>query len=127
MLFLSPAETRKKHKLFQRSQRGTLTTEQFLLRVLEIDPFDSIALAGLGGESVTKADMEAARRYFWRALDAEPANGQMYLHLTASLTESDPELAASVGYLALRRILRNPRRLDTETEEWLALVRADME
>jgi hypothetical protein len=95
--------------------------------VLEFDPFDAVSLAGLGAEYVKKADMETARRYFWRALDAEPGNCEMYLHLTASLTESDPELAASLAYLALRRVLRDPGPQLSETDEWLALVRADIE
>ena len=126
MIFLSPAAIRKKRKLFQQSQRGTLTQEQFFQRALEIDPFDSIALTGLGADYLKKGDIEAALRYFWRSLEADPTDYQAYLHLVGLYGLSDLEVEHSLSYLALRRALRSPGRMQPEAEKLVTGIRANI-
>ena len=126
MLFVSDSIARKRRKLAQQVRRGTLTAEQAFLRGLELDAFDSIALVAAGIGCEQRGDGEQARRYFWRALEAEPAVSNSYVLLSVSYRASDPELADSLMDLALMRALASPEELEPISEQWLADVRAAM-
>jgi len=72
MLFISDTIVRKLRKLDQQLRRGSLTHEQVALRILEYDPYDFRALATMGIGYAHRGDQEQARRYYWRALEANP-------------------------------------------------------
>src|SRR6266481_3785251 len=126
MLFLSESIARKRRKLIQQVKRGTLTIEEAFRRALAFDPFDSLAMATVGLSYEARGDHEEARRYFWRALETEPAYADPYIFLTSSYSSSDKELSFSLSYLGLMRALSDPESMGPVAAEWTAGIRAEL-
>ena len=98
MLFISPSLAEKRRTLIRKMERGAVSPVQGFRRALEYDPFDMLALMVLGKECEGQGDAEAARRYFLRAAESEPANSEPYLFLVAGQWTEQPEYFESGGH-----------------------------
>ncbi len=118
-----------KDSLATEISEGGVGPEQGLRKLLEIDPFDPIALHGLGIFHLQQGGVDEAAQFFWRAAEADPCRWDSYLALAAwGKDDARPSpLTSAVLVLGFRKALANEERYREETRESSPLSRQELE
>jgi len=117
-----------RRELLRQVESGDIDVEQAFRQVLTVDPHDYIALLLVGRACEDKGEVSTAQNYYWRALAANPCQSETYTLLWQSLTRNatDPELAHSLSFLAIHRMLQDPDRSDRVVEKFLDNLRGQL-
>ena len=129
MVLSDAATLAARDSLATRITEGKVSPEEGLRKFLEIDPFDPIALLGLGVLYSQQGQLDEAAQFLWRAAEADPSNWDPYMAL-AALGKDDARpspLTGAVLVLGFRKALANEERYREETRESPTLSRREME
>jgi tetratricopeptide (TPR) repeat protein len=112
MIVLPSSTYNRRRRLLKDFGAGRIAPEVFYQEMIELDPQDFIGLAGTGKILRERGDLAGAEEYFWKAIEANPADAAAYMELARALCErEEPELARGIGELAFRKLARAGRDL----------------
>ena len=110
MIFPPEAVRKLRARLLSDIQADNVTRERAYQRLLESDPYDYISLQGLAELRLDAGDIEAARQYHWRAIEANPCYWSNYMALVGiEQKEGHSALSQGLAELAFRKL-----KLDVE-------------
>jgi tetratricopeptide (TPR) repeat protein len=100
-------------KLLGILETGDVSPEEVYNQLLESDPYDAIALVGLGSLRGQAGDSEAATSYLWRAIEAQPCLWTSYIELSRVADSlGDTALKNGLAELGLRKMRMDPQALE---------------
>jgi len=100
MLFISPVLEETHQWVMDELEAGRIPPEGSFARIVELDPDDILGLLGVGRARKYANDLESARKYFWRAIQAQPFAGIAYMEMAGTYSD-DPESQLADGFLEL--------------------------
>jgi len=121
MLFLSDSIYEARRQLLLDLEGGKVVEEQRFEKLLELYPFDDVALREIGRLRAEAGDLEKAEEYYWRAIQAQPVRGECYIDLAHLLNQDPNRKALSLGLaeLGVSKLLASGeyKELDPEDED----------
>ncbi|MBI5281082.1 MAG: SEC-C domain-containing protein [Candidatus Solibacter usitatus] len=107
MLYQSDEVFEGQKKLLEEVEAGTISAEEGVVRLLELDGEDYYALFKLGMLKVEAGAVEEGEALLWRSAEANPAFGMAFGALSKVAAETHPEVDLSLGLmeLAIRRMM----------------------
>jgi hypothetical protein len=111
MIIPDEAVLTAKTSILKSIHEGTLPQEEGLLKLLEIDPHDSVGWRALGILCKDQGRLHDAGDCFWRAAEVNPCRFEPFMCLGTMTSPPDP-LAAGLLCLAGQKALMNEERLD---------------
>jgi len=112
MLFLPESVQQSRERMLNKADAGKIPHEQAYRNILDADPFDDPVLLAMAALLQKRGDLEAAEKYTWQAVEAQPCLWEHWLEL-AELTalRGNAPLAVALAEIGARRLKLDPASL----------------
>lgn len=135
MLFASEAVLAARKALFAEMAAGAITEKQGLVRALELDAYDIVALLRLAAERYDAGDLAPVEQYSWRAAIAEAWQYEPWFKLAACAQDEGRAYVDGFLELGALKAVRDPANIarfarafgDNPATQHLASSQEDLE
>jgi len=114
MLFLSEAIYEARRQLLEELDGGKVIEEKGFEKMLDLYPYDDVALRELARLRSEAGDQEKAEELYWRAIEAQPTRWHGYMDLARLLNQQtgQQQLSLALAELGVSKLLLDSEALE---------------